>query len=85
MNKLFYNAEDIHEAPSGGARKNKNVFHPSSLYLNVIHAQRLLWRGLVRSLRRMYTRGEKESRHREIELGYDEDTFEEIFVTNMVV
>ena len=33
----------------------------------------------------MYTRGEKESRDREIELGYYEDTFEEIFVTNMVV
>ena len=41
----------------------------------------------------MYTRGERErererereSRHREIELGYDEDTFEEIFVTNIVV
>ena len=33
----------------------------------------------------MYTRGEKESRHREIELGYDEDTFEEILVTNIVV
>ena len=33
----------------------------------------------------MYTRGEKGSRHREIELGYYEDTFEEIFFTNMVV
>ena len=47
-------------------------------------AWRPVWRGLVRSLRRMYTRGEKESRHREIELGYDEDTFEEILVTNIV-
>ena len=35
----------------------------------------------------MYTRGEREreSRQRDIELGYDEDTFEEILVTNIVV
>ena len=33
----------------------------------------------------MYTREKRESRQRDIELGYDEDTFEEIFVTNMVV
>ena len=33
----------------------------------------------------MYARGEKESRHRDIEFGCDEDTFEEILVTNMVV
>ena len=32
----------------------------------------------------MYTRGEKEGRHREMELGYDEDTFEEILATNIV-
>ena len=36
------------------------------------------------SLRRMYTRGEKERRQRDIELGYDEDTFEEILVTSIV-
>ena len=30
-------------------------------------------------------RREREYTQREIELGYDEDTFEEIFVTNMVV
>ena len=33
----------------------------------------------------VYKRKEKESRQRDIELGYDEDTFEEIFVTNTVV
>ena len=33
----------------------------------------------------MYTRGERESRDTEIELGYDEDTFEEMLVTNIVV
>ena len=33
----------------------------------------------------MYTRGEKGSRDTEIELGYNEDTFEEILVTNIVV
>ena len=33
----------------------------------------------------MYTRGERERESRQIELGYDEDTFEEIFVTNIVV
>ena len=33
----------------------------------------------------VYKRKEKESRQRDIELGYDEDTFEEIFVTNIVV
>ena len=40
-----------------------------------------MWRGLVRSFKaHAYKR-----RHRDIELGYDEDTFEEIFVTNIVV
>ena len=37
----------------------------------------------------MYTRGDREKEiervDRDIELGYDEDTFEEIFVTNIVV
>ena len=33
----------------------------------------------------MHTRGERESRRRDIELGYDEDSFEEIFITNIVV
>ena len=33
----------------------------------------------------VHKRKEKESRQRDIELGYDEDTFEEIFVTNTVV
>ena len=33
----------------------------------------------------VYKRKEKESRQRDIELGYDEDTFEEIFVTNIIV
>ena len=32
----------------------------------------------------MYTRGAKESRQRDTEFGYDDDTFEEIFVTNTV-
>ena len=32
----------------------------------------------------MHTRG-KRKRDRDIELGYDEDTFEEILVTNIVV
>ena len=45
-----------------------------------------VWRGLVRSFKaHVYKREEKESRQRDIELGYDEDMFEEIFVTNIVV
>ena len=33
----------------------------------------------------MHTREERESRQRDIELGYAEDTFDEIFVANIVV
>ena len=33
----------------------------------------------------VYKRRERVDTQRDIELGYDEDTFEEIFVTNMVV
>ena len=33
----------------------------------------------------VYKRREREGRQRDIELGYDEDTFEETFVTNTVV
>ena len=46
----------------------------------------LLWIGLVRSFKaQVYKRRERERVDREIEIGYDEDTFEEIFVTNIVV
>ena len=33
----------------------------------------------------VYRRKGKEIRQRDIELGYDEDMFEEVFVTNIVV
>ena len=45
----------------------------------------MVWRGLVRSVKVHVYKRERERVERDIELGYDEDTFEELFVTNIVV